>query len=266
MRKTCVAFMLLLVSSWAFAQGMYWKTETEGTVAERSSENYMMPGKLKIVRSGGESEGAIVIARLDREVFWMLNPEKKTYSEMTFAEMEQMVSKTGAKMDDAMAKMKEEMKDMTPEQREMVEKMMGGKMPGGQADMAVDVQKTNQTKTIAGYSCTKYSVKEGANEVMTVWTTKGVTGFDAMAADWKKFAERMSAMNPRGGKGMADAYKSIDGFPMQTMIKMMGQTVTATVKQVERRSTPAGEFDTPAGYKKVEGEWKKHMREMDQDE
>ena len=266
MRKILVVFMALFFAVSVFAQGLYWQTKTEGTVAERATDNFAMPGKFKIVRTGDESEGAIIIARLDKEVFWMLNPEKKTYSEMTFAEMEKMVNKAGAKLDDAMSKMQEEMKDMTPEQRAMVEKMMGGKMHGAQRASKIDIQKSEKTKTIGGYSCTKYTVKQDENEFMTLWVTKGVSGFDAMAADWKKFAERMSTMSPQSAKGMAEAYKKVDGFPMQTVMNMMGQTVTTTVTTVERRSTPAKEFDIPAGYKKVEGEWKKHMQEMEQHE
>ena len=52
----------------------------------------------------------------------------------------------------------------------------------------------------------------------------------------------------------ADIYKKINGFPIQTTLSIMGQTINTTVTKVEKRSTPPGEFEIPAGYNKVKNE------------
>jgi GLPGLI family protein len=260
---TLIAIIGLTVS--AFAQGMYWQTKTEGTVGERGTDNYAMPKKFKMVRAGDNTEGSVVIARLDKEAFWMLNPEKKTYSEMTFADMEKMMTKAGGKMDAKMAEMQEQLKNMPKEQREMVEKMMGGKMSAGAADTPEKIRKTSDTKTISGYNCTKYVATRGDEEVMTMWVTRGVRGFEPLMEDWKEFAKRMSSLTSRFAKGISEAYKTIDGFPIQTTMKIMNNEVTTTVTKMEQRSTPASEFEIPSGYKKVKSQLEDAMKEMEKE-
>lgn len=246
----------------AFGQGLYWQSKTTGTVGERTSETWAVPKKMKMVQSGKEQ--TISIIRLDKEVMWQLNPPKKTYSEMTFAQMENVARKAGGKMDAAMAKMQEQMKDMPEEQRKMVEKMMGDRMPGAgaQNSAAAQVTNTGEHKTISGFSTTKYTVQQGDQNVMTLWVTKDIKGFEELRDDWQSFSRRMAAMAPQG-RGMADAYKNIDGFPIQTE---MGNLMTTTVTKVERRSTPASEFEIPSGYAKVRGEMEDAMDKMDKED
>ncbi|MEK7249033.1 MAG: DUF4412 domain-containing protein [Bacteroidota bacterium] len=264
MKRTALVGLALCVAASAFAQGLYWQSRTEGTVGERVSEMYAMPRKMKVVQQG-DREHPITIIRLDREVLWQLNPEKKTYSEMTFAQMEAMMSKAGGKMDAAKAKMQEQMKNMPEEQRKMMEKMMGERMPGmsGTTDAAVEVRNTGERKTISGFACTKYTVAQGENTIMTLWVTRDVRGFNELREDWKALSRRMAAMTARFGKEMADAYKNIDGFPIQTE---MGHGVITTVTRVERRSTPASEFEIPAGYAKVRSEMDDAMEKMEKEE
>lgn len=266
MKKTALVIMTLCIAASAFAQGLYWQSTTEGSVGEGVTENFAMPKMFKTVSTGDLNNDGITIARLDKQLFWMLNPKKKTYSEMTFAQMEETMKKAGGKMDAAMEKMNKEMAGMPKEQREMMERMMGGKMPGTQSDAAVEMQKTADRKTIAGYACTKYVALQDGKEFMTMWVTKDVQGFESLMADWKEFTKRMSAMTSRFAKGAADAYKNIDGFPMQTTVSMMNNSVTTTVTKIERRTTPAREFDIPSGYTKVKSEFEGAMQEMDEEE
>jgi hypothetical protein len=48
-------------------------------------------------------------------------------------------------------------------------------------------------------------------------------------------------------RAWAEAMQSIEGFPMETESEGSKTTVT----KLERRPTPAGEFEAPAGFKKV---------------
>lgn len=126
----------------------------------------------------------------------------------------------------------------------MMEKMMPN-MPGAAAKpAAVSVKNTGETKSIDGYTCTKYVATQGDKTVLVAWTTKDVKGFEGLHDDWLKFQKRMSSMNRMGG-GVGDAYAQIEGFPMETE---MGPVKTVVTK-VEARTTPASEFQVPAGYK-----------------
>jgi hypothetical protein len=271
MKKGVVVILAICTVASAFAQGLYWQSRTEGTVGEHMTDMYAVPKKMKIVQHGqpsasgraAEQADKITIIRLDKQIVWHLDPAKRTYSEMTFAQIEATIQKAGGKMDAAMEKMKREMANMSPEERRMVEQMMGNKMPGAQDAAPVRVENTGDRKTISGFACTKYVVRSGSDQVMTLWVTRDVRGFDEMRNDWKAFSERMAAMTARFGKEMADAYKSIDGFPIQTE---MGQGVVTTVTRVERRSTPAPEFEIPSGYTKVRSELEDAMQEMEREQ
>jgi hypothetical protein len=50
------------------------------------------------------------------------------------------------------------------------------------------------------------------------------------------------------GKGLADAFKKVEGVAIQT--DMAG--ITTLVTKVEQQSTPASQFEVPAGYTKVD--------------
>jgi hypothetical protein len=239
------ALATLALTAGAFAQGFYYESVTKGGPLGdqgRTSKTYAMPKMFKHVDQGGE----IMVARLDQEKFYGINTSEKSYWEMTFAEMEAMVKQLSAKGDKRMAEMEEKMKGLSPEQRKMMEQMMPGGL-GKKAGGPVEVTKSGESRSISGQACAKYVATSDGKELVTVWTTRGLKGFDAMRKDWEQFAKRMMAMSPGAGK-LAEAMTKIEGFPMETTLGGMG--IVTTVTKVEPRSTPAGEFAVPAGYTK----------------
>lgn len=262
MKRFVVAASLLCIAATAFAQGLYYEAKIEGAGSDRGQQMYMAPKKMKTVDVNTQGN-SVMIVRLDKEVMWQLNPAKKTYSEITFAQLEQMVGKMGAKMDAAMAKMQKELEGLPPDQRKMVEEMMKGKMPGmGGGDAPVTVRNTGDRQTISGFPCVKYVAMRGDEQLMTLWTTRSVQGFEEFAKDWKEFGKRMAALAPRFGKEMADAYKDIEGMP----IKTQAGGITTTVTKIERRSVPASEFEIPAGYTKTRSDFDEAMDQMEREE
>lgn len=126
-----VSMIALLVAATGYAQGLYWESTTTGGpkgIDEGISKFYYMPKMFKNVESNGQEE---VIFRLDKEMMIHLDHAKKTYYEISFDDMERMMKKAGAVMDEQMAKLQEQMASMPEEQRKMMEKMMG-KMPMGE--------------------------------------------------------------------------------------------------------------------------------------
>jgi len=108
------------------------------------------------------------------------------------------------------------------------------------------VVKTGEKKTICGYSCVKYTMKENGKEVGSMWTTTGVSGYATMQKDMKEFGQRMAAQMPKA-KEMMEAFKKVDGFPVETTFA----GITTTVTKIEKKAVAASEFEIPAGYKKV---------------
>lgn len=233
--------MLVAMALPAAGQGLVWESVTKGGPAGETaspSTTYMMPGKMKHVTD----DGNIVIVRLDREKMYTVKPADKTYWEMTFAEMEQMMKAATAKMDAMKGQMQEQLKNLPPEQREMVEKMYG--MSGGGKKEPVSIATTGKTKSIIGYQATEYVARQGGKDMMKMYVTKGIGEFDRMRKDWEQFNKRLLSMGPGFAEGMAEAYTKVQGFPME--MEIMGATTTVT--KLEKKSTPASEFDVPAGY------------------
>jgi hypothetical protein len=244
------AFILAAFAATTCAQGMYWEsTVTGGPQGEQVHQMWAMPKMMKTITKDQPEQ---FIVRLDKQLFITIDTNEKTYSEITFDEMEAAMKKINAKMDSHMAELKKKLAAMPEEQRKMMEKMMGAKLGDADAkEEKVTVKSTGEKKTISGFACTKTVVSQGDNTMMTLWVTKGVSGFDAMRKDWEEFSKRMMALNPMGGKSLGEAFKQIDGFPIQT--EMM-KGIVNTVTKVEKKTTAAGEFEVPSGYKKVKSQ------------
>ena len=236
---------LLSIAAVALGQGLYWESTTSGGPlgdAVRGSKSYAMPKMFK-----HEAEGNTTIVRLDKQLMYTVDPKQKTYSEITFAELESFMQKAGSKTDAKMEELQKKMKGMPEEQRKMMEKMLGGQMGAMMQGGEVSVTNTGEKKTISGFACMKYVAKQGDKEFLTAWATNDVKDFAGWRKDWEEVNKRLMAGNKTFGKGMVDAMQKIEGFPVEMTI--VG--VKTTVVKVEKKTVAASEFEVPAGYKKV---------------
>jgi Domain of unknown function (DUF4412) len=257
-RLSMVALIVVSFAASGLAQGLYWEsTMTGGPISTRTDQMWVVPKKMKGVTEG---TGETFIIRLDKELFITIDPNEKTYSEMTFDDIEKVMNKAGSKINAGMAEMRKKLAEMPEEQRKMVEQMMGSRMAMTATDAKVKVTKTGDTKTISGFPCTKYDVTRDGKEFMTLWITKSVKEFESMRKDWEEFSKRLSAMNPMAGSGIADAYSQIDGFPIQSIL---AGGMTTTVTKIEEKTAPASAFEVPSGYKKVKPKMMEEMDNMD---
>lgn len=234
----------------AVAQGLY--VESKGSDGDKIEKFWYRP---QMFRSTGDDGNATVV-RLDRDVMYHIDSEKRTYTEMTFAEMKGM-------RDKAAAMLKKRMESMSPEQKQKMEEMMK-KMQGmapeqrkalegrmGVAKQSTDdnnyeVVKTGEKKSISGFACTKYIVKRHGGETETVWATTDIGGSELLRKDMELFMKKVS-MNSRTGNTGNEWYAEIPGFPVQTE----SHGSTRTVTKVEKRAINVSEFEVPAGYTKT---------------
>lgn len=119
---------------------------------------------------------------------------------------------------------------------------------GSSAVGKIEVKNTGETRSISGFSCTKYLVTLEGAEATAVWATKDVKEFEVMKRDMEELGKRMEAMLPPSMKGTQGTLSGVDGFPIQTERE---DGWKSTVTKIEQRSTPAVEFEVPAGYTKV---------------
>jgi len=179
------------------------------------------------------ADGMDVIVRLDAQKMITVNNKRKTYSEMTFDDLQKMANAAT-----------QQMENLPPEIAAKMKGMMGG---GGEAS----VTKLGAGETIAGYATEKYHVAMGPMEV-DLWVAPDVVTptmyYDVMKA--------LAPANPMlDMKRLYEEFKKINGTPMKRVsnIKMMGQSMTETVvvNAVDKTPIPASTFEVPAGYKLV---------------
>jgi hypothetical protein len=227
--------VLLIATAGLPAQGLYWEsTSTGGPFGKRMSKTHAVPKKFKM-----EMGGEVMIFRLDQEKLYMVKPGSKTYSEMTFDDMEVL----GQEMK---AMMKKQVESLPPEQRKGMEKQIAAIFRDKAAK--VDVEKTPEKKDIAGRSATKHVVKEEGKETVTLWVTDDLKEFKALKADFAALTKRMATMDP-GASSVAAAAEKIEGFPLEIDVKDLGAKQTVT--KVEGRSVADSEFEIPADFKKT---------------
>ncbi len=222
----------------AHAQGFY--VETIRTSGDKAMDKfYYMPKMFKMVGS----DGRISIFRIDKETVYMVNPAKKSYSGMTFAELKEMMEKSRNRIGDLVGN---RLAQLPPDQRKKLEEKMAAlKNQSATSPVNYQVAATGESKPISGYQCQKYVVTRNGKEFETVWATKQISGFESVKKDMQDLTDRMSsAIGTRAPIHMW--LKDIDGFPIQT--ESHGNVSVAT--KVERKAIPASEFEIPGGYTK----------------
>jgi hypothetical protein len=247
LRLVIITVLILTALTLTFGQGLYWEsTSTISVMGDKTTHSmtWYMPGMIK---QQSPDEHLTTLILLDKQLIITANDKDKTYTEMTFEEMEASMKRVGGILDEKMKKMEEAMKDMPEEQRKMVQQMMGGKLPGNAKGGAIEVKK-GTSKTVSGFACTEYQVTKDGNDFMTVWATKDVKEYDATKKDLREFSNRMAAMIPMVGTSVAEGMKKIEGFPIQMEIDGKMKTI---VTKLEKRTTPAKDFEIPTGYTKV---------------
>jgi hypothetical protein len=189
----------------------------------------------------------------------MVDDKRKQYREMTREDMKKMAEQAGA----AMKRMQEQMKNMKPEQRAMMEKMMGNKIPGGMGGSdkpdVWEAKNLNKTGTVEGRTCQVWTMsRNGALfEELCVVPYNSLPGKENLDKVFKDMAAAfgdLAKANPSADQ-TAKAFASINGYPVRTRFYegdgKFRPTETVLTKWVEE-SVPASTFDVPAGYKKME--------------
>ncbi len=178
------------------------------------------------------SEGTDTVIRFEEGKIITIDNKKKTYSEVTIKQIQDMMEKVTSEV------------DQNKEAMEAMRKMMGQTMA------AFSVTKVGPGGPIAGYATEKYQVT-GPME-MEIWAAPDLK----VPAIYYDVMKARTPRNPMFDMGkMYDEMKKIDGIPLKsvTVMKMMGREIkTLTeVSSVEKGAIPASTFEIPAGYKQV---------------
>lgn len=168
------------------------------------------------------------IIDLDNKTLTSINKSAKTYSVVTFAEL----NKRYASHD-------QRVKDLPPQVRDMIH-----------ADDKVTLLATGKTENIAGYPAKEYGIN-GKGVTGTVWVTDKLA-FGARNDEWLRLADLFGGKSTPGGH-LDDALAELKGVPLRRTVRMEPlPLVTTEVVQVKRGPIPAELKRVPQGFTKTE--------------
>lgn len=192
-----------------------------------------------------QDDGTSTIMLIDKKVLYLIDHNKKQYSEMPL-DLDKMIEEAAAGQGADEAKAAEAKEKMPA----FMKNMMKGVMEG----MSVKVTETGETKKIGNWACRKYLIEMDmgmGKSSSEAWATEDIKlDYGLYLAS----ANALMAMQPGFEKLVKEMQKVKGVIVLQTTTTaMMGSKVESTTELLEcgDKDAPAGAYDVPAGYKKV---------------
>lgn len=225
---------------------------------------YIEADRLKVVMPD-----ATVIYRADLNRLWAIQPERRSYTEITAETMQQMGSQLASaqsQMAAAQAQLQAGLAQMAPEQRAMIERMLAGRGLGvaglGGPPGPPQVTYTRSgSKMVSGWSCDQYrkTVNGTQQEDLCIvrLATAGLRAEDFQVLDRVSAFVQPIASSPLMPQtdllSWTEMTRAIgyQGMPVDTVIYGGGAPASQqTVSKIERVAIPANAFDLPGGLTK----------------
>jgi hypothetical protein len=233
--------------------GIIMTTQSQDLKNDKSKpinqNTYLEKDKIRMDMKGDKTDMSTIFFG-DKQVFWMINNTKKTYTEMTKEDLDKM-QKTA---EDAMTKMQEALKNMPPA---LQEKMKGMMQPQATKQSDIVYKKVASDEKVNQWVCDKYEGFSDGQKVAEVWTTgwkklglaeEDLTGFTKIGEFFKSMVKNMSWMYNVGTDEKAE--NMYFGFPIKTVNfekdKPASKYEITEIKQQELVPTT---FEVPKGYK-----------------
>jgi hypothetical protein len=256
-----VTLTTLLIFCITLNAGVYVESvdRFEGDKKE-SSKVFVEKDRIR-VESSDTSGNMITIFREDKDLFWMINMDDKTYSEMTREDLE----KFKKQMDDAFKQMEEQFKNMPPEQRKMMEQMMPSQAKMNMSKLPKTVYKKKASgEKVNRWSCTHYEGFEEGKKTTDVWTTEfsqlGISaddlkGLHAMGKFFEVITKEIEELYMIGSEDYAKE-GGFSGMPVKIIDYDNGKVDhTTEMNVIQSKSFDAAIFELPVGLKKEKGAW-----------
>ena len=203
------------------------------------------------------------IFHCDRSSIINIDHERHTWSEVDMATLNQMATQLGQ----AMKEMQEQIQQMPPEQREMLQQMMadsGARLPDSSPPPKPQIIRTDRHKTISGYPCTLYELRENGRLTGEVWVApwkatgirrSDMAAFDAMKTFYRQLresVEKAGVFIPSWDT--AEVFDQAGGLPVLVREfdpngKLLRETLT---RSIIIRDLPPETFQPPPQYTRTE--------------
>lgn len=198
-----------------------------------SSTMYCSGSSIREISSDGEE--FVIYYKEGR--FVTIDHNRKTYSDITFDELEDKLNEVSGKIREKSAQDKQAM--------EMLKKMMGSGQMG-----EASLENLGPGEDIAGFSTIKYRILMSPLQ-MTVWAAPDLPVPDVYYDTMKIQAKPNPVFDM---EKMFDVFKQIEGMSLKTVVlmEMMGMKTESTNEVTKVEKGPVPEPVIPAGYVKKE--------------
>jgi isochorismate hydrolase len=211
------------------------------------------------VETADADQNQVIIFRGDKNLFWMIDNDKKTYSEMTQKDME----KLKVQMDNAQKMMQEQMKNMPEEQRKMMEKMMPGGMSKAKK-VKTEYRKKSSGVKVGKWSCTHYEEFKEGKKSGEMWTAdwnqidldrKDMQAMGQMGKFFEALSQDASDLMQIGSEEWEKEH-GISGMPVRWIDYKDGESGSeGAVNEILKQNIKPSFFEIPSGYPKGESPW-----------
>jgi hypothetical protein len=252
--KTAPLVAALCLAAWPLqaADGILIVEKTTTNGMTRTNQIQIEKSRLRAENDTARGKQIIVFDGA-AQVLRTINPDAKTYNEMTKADVDRL----GGQMQDATAQMQEQMKNMPPAARAQMEAMMRGR--GMPAEPAKTVYRKTGTDKVGKWTCDKYEGFQGDQKTSEVCTVDPkVIGFAATDFEvTKQMGEFFQKLAPQqAGQmfaiGQAEA-QGFSGIPVRRTYTIGNAQTTTELTDVTRQTFTDASYAVPAGFQKTEG-------------
>jgi hypothetical protein len=236
------------------ADGVLIVTRVTTGTDTTTSQVQMDKNRMRAEVSGASGANQIVVFDGTKQVMVIIDTQKKTYNEITKADMD----KLGAQLSDAMAQMQAQMASLPPAQRAQVEQMMKGRMGGAGAPAAKTEYKKTGTDKVGRWTCDKYEGMQNGQKTKDICTVEpsalGLSATDFDVA--KQMAEFFKKLLPAAGDQIISfgrpEEQGYSGVPVRSTSTVAGKQMTSEITEVTHQAFPDSVFAVPEGFKKVD--------------
>jgi len=202
--------------------------------------------------TGGGDRAQVVVFDSAAQLVRMINPTRKTYTELTKADVDRL----GAQMAGARAQMQDQMKNLPPEQRARLEAMMKGRgMAAPGAAAAKTEYRKSGTDKVGKWTCDKYDGYRGDQKVSELCTVNpailGVAIADfEIAREAAKFFAQLAPQNVDQMFSVGGPDQGFSGIPVRSIVSVGANQITTEVTEVARKVFAEDSYAVPAGFTK----------------
>lgn len=252
------AMVCLVASAASAADGVLIASKvTSNGGAPETTEAQIEKTRVRAETIDPTGNRTVVMFDGSKNVLHIIDMGRKSYMELTKAQMEQM----GQQIQQMMAQMDAAMANMPPAQRAQMEAMMRGRggAGGGMAGMITSMMPTYKktgTDTVGKWTCDKYEGFTNGQKTAEMCTVSP-SAFGLVPADFTVLQQIADMMKTALPPQMASAFQmgpfgaaGVDGIPVKSTTNMMGRESTTEVTAVSRKTFPETIWQIPAGFTK----------------